>query len=73
MASIEITREELVVHIRGWHKVLAMRGTLRIPVSHVRAARARPREANFDDETPEEAVRRIEQVLGARVSAHSDG
>lgn len=49
MASIEITRDELIVHIHGWHKVLAMRGTMRIPLSRVRAARARPKEANFDD------------------------
>ncbi len=49
MASIEITRDELIVHIHGWDKVLAMRGSLRIPMAHVRAARARPKEANFDD------------------------
>jgi hypothetical protein len=49
MASIEITRDELIVHIHGWNKVLAMRGTLRIPMARVRAARAHPREANFDE------------------------
>jgi len=49
MASIEITRDELVVRIHGWDKVLAMRSTLRIPLSRVRAARVRPKEANFDD------------------------
>jgi hypothetical protein len=49
MASIEITRDELIVHIHGWNKVLAMRGTMRIPLSRVRAARVRPKEANFDD------------------------
>lgn len=49
MASIEITRDELIVHIHGWNKVLAMRGTVRIPMSHVRAARVRPKEAHFDN------------------------
>jgi hypothetical protein len=49
MASIEITRDELIVHIHGWNKVLAMRGTLRMPMSQVRAARVHPKEANFDD------------------------
>jgi len=49
MASIEITRGELIVHIHGWNKVLAMRGTLRMPMSRVRAARVHPKEANFDD------------------------
>jgi hypothetical protein len=48
MVSIEITRNELVVHVRGWAKVLAMRGVLRIPLSHVRGVRARPKEAYFD-------------------------
>ena len=49
MASIEILPSELVVHIRGWDKILAMRGTLRIPLTHVLGARARPREAYFDE------------------------
>jgi hypothetical protein len=49
MASIEITRDELIVRIHGWNKVLAMRGTLRIPMSHVRAVRVRPKEAHFDE------------------------
>ncbi len=53
MVSIEITEGELVVRVRGWHKVLAMRGVLRIPLSHVRAVRARPKEAYFDDEIVE--------------------
>ena len=43
MASIEITRDELIVHIHGWSKVLAMRGTVRVPMSHVRAAASDPR------------------------------
>jgi hypothetical protein len=49
MASIEITPSELIVHLHGWDKLLAMRGSVRIPLSHVRGARARPPEAYFDD------------------------
>lgn len=49
MVSIHVTRREVVVRLRGWDKVLAMRGTLRIPLSHVRKVRARPEEARFDD------------------------
>jgi hypothetical protein len=49
MVSIEITRNELIVRMHGWAKVLAMRGVLRIPLSHVRAVRARPKEAYFDN------------------------
>lgn len=49
MASIEITRSELIVRLHGWNRVLAMRGTLRIPLSQVKAVRAQPAEANYDD------------------------
>jgi hypothetical protein len=49
MASIEITPNELVVHINGWDKILALRSTVRVPWSHVTGARARPEEAHFDD------------------------
>ena len=49
MASIEIFEGELIVHMRGWDKVWAMRGTLRIPLAHVREVRARPGEAYFDE------------------------
>jgi len=49
MVSIEISEGELIVRVHGWHKVLAMRGVLRIPLSHVRAVRARPKEAYFDN------------------------
>jgi hypothetical protein len=48
MASIEITPDELIVRIHGWSRELAMRGALRIPMSHVRAARVR-RAAHDDD------------------------
>jgi hypothetical protein len=49
MASIEITRTELVIRMRGWNALFAMRGSLRVPLSHILAVRARPREAYFDD------------------------
>jgi hypothetical protein len=49
MASVEIEGRELVVRMHGWSKVLAMRGTLRVPLSHVTGVRARPKEAYFDD------------------------
>ena len=48
MVSIDIVEGELLVRVRGWHRVLAMRGVLRIPLSRVRAVRARPKEAYFD-------------------------
>jgi hypothetical protein len=49
MVSIEIKQGELIVRMHGWSKVLAMRGVLRIPLSRVRAVRARPKEAYFDN------------------------
>lgn len=49
MASIEIIRSELVVRMRGWDKVWAMRASLTIPFAHVRRVRAKPGEAYFDD------------------------
>jgi hypothetical protein len=49
MVTIEVTRREVVVRLRGWDQVLAMRSTLRIPLSHVRKVRACPEEARYDD------------------------
>jgi hypothetical protein len=49
MVSIEIEQGELIVRMHGWSKVLAMRGVLRIPLARVRAVRARPKEAYFDN------------------------
>jgi hypothetical protein len=49
MVSIEIKQGELIVRMHGWSKVLAMRGVLRIPLARVRAVRARPKEAYFDN------------------------
>ncbi len=48
-ASIELKEGELIVHIHGWDKVRAMRGTLSVPLAHVTGARAHPEEAWFDD------------------------
>jgi len=48
MATIELTKAELVVRIRGWNVVHAMCRTLRIPLMHVRDVRVRPKEADFD-------------------------
>jgi hypothetical protein len=49
MVSIHVTRLEVMVRLHGWDKLLAMRGTLSVPLSHVRQVRARPEEARFDD------------------------
>jgi hypothetical protein len=48
MATIELTKTELVVRIHGWNVVYAMRRSLRIPLAYVRGVRARPAEADFD-------------------------
>jgi len=48
MATIELTRTDLVVRFRGWNAVHALRRSLRIPLGHVRGVRARPHEAHFD-------------------------
>jgi len=48
MAIIQLTRTELVVRFRGWNAVHALRRSLRIPLGHVRAVRARPHEGHFD-------------------------
>lgn len=48
MATIELTRTDLVVRFRGWNALHALRRSLRIPLKHVRAVRARPREGHFD-------------------------
>lgn len=49
MVTIDLTDQEVVVHVRGWHKLHAMRSTLRVPLTHVTGVRANPVEANFDD------------------------
>jgi hypothetical protein len=49
MASIELTRTDLIVRIHGWSIVRALRHSLRVPLGHVVAVRVRPQEARFDD------------------------
>ncbi len=49
MATIEVRDTDLVVHLRGWDKLLALRGSLTIPLLHVESVRAQPKEAHFDD------------------------
>jgi hypothetical protein len=49
MVSIELTLDELVVHVHGWDKLNTMRSSLTIPLGHVTGVRMRPPEARFDD------------------------
>jgi hypothetical protein len=48
MATLEIRDTEIVVHIHGWDKLLALRSTLTIPLAHVKGAAARPADAEYD-------------------------
>jgi hypothetical protein len=49
MVNIEITHDSLRVHLHGWDKLYALRGSLSVPLSHVAGARANPPEARFDE------------------------
>ncbi len=49
MASIEIKDGQLVVHIHGWDKFLALRSTLTIPLAEVKSVTAHPIDAKYDD------------------------
>lgn len=49
MASIEIAGDNLVIHIHGWDKLIALRSTLTIPLAHVKHAIARPGDARYDE------------------------
>jgi hypothetical protein len=49
MASIEIQGDNLIVHIHGWDKLLALRSTLTIPLAHVTGITARPADARYDE------------------------
>ncbi|MBK7398880.1 MAG: hypothetical protein IPJ34_21950 [Myxococcales bacterium] len=49
MATIDVEGEELVIHMTGLgEKLMALRSEVRLPLSHVKAVRARPEEL-FDD------------------------
>jgi hypothetical protein len=68
MASIEVTRNELIVRMHGWDKVWAMRSSVRIPLARVRGVRAKPAEAHFDDVIVE-STRGIGTYMPHRIAA----
>ena len=68
MASVELKQGSLIVHIRGWDKLLAMKSSLEIPLSHVTGARARPPEGRYDDAVIE-SWRGIGTFVRGRVAA----
>jgi hypothetical protein len=49
MVSIELTKDDLVVHVHGWDKLRALRSSFTVPLGHVTGVRVHPREAHFDD------------------------
>jgi hypothetical protein len=49
MATLEITASDLIVHIHGWDKLLALRSTLTIPLAGITRATAKPGDARYDD------------------------
>jgi hypothetical protein len=49
MATIEISGDNLVIHIHGWDQLLALRSTLTIPLAHVKHAVACPGDAHYDE------------------------
>jgi hypothetical protein len=70
MASIELTPHDLVVRIRGWDKVLAMRASLSVPLAHVADVREHAAEADFDDAVVDSS-RGAGTFLRGRVAAGS--
>ncbi len=49
MASIELTPYELIVRVHGVDRLLAMRSSVSVPLSHVDGVREHAAEADFDD------------------------
>jgi hypothetical protein len=49
MASIDLTPHDLVVHIHGIDRLLALRSHLSVPLAHVTGVREHAAEAFFDD------------------------
>src|SRR5579859_1923087 len=49
MASIELTPRELIVHVHGVDRILAMRSSVSVPLFHVEGVREHAAEADFDD------------------------
>jgi hypothetical protein len=48
-SNIEIRGDALIVHIKGLDKLLAVRSTFTVPLSHVKNPTARPPDARFDE------------------------
>lgn len=48
MATIELDSENVTVRLHGWNPLLALRKTVTVPLRHVRGARARPKETDFE-------------------------
>lgn len=48
MVKIELTNENLIVHITGVDVVLALRSTFTVPLKNVKGAVARPADAQYD-------------------------
>lgn len=70
MASIELTPHELIVRLRGLDRILALRSTVSVPLSHVAAVREHAEEANFD-EAVRDSGRGIGTFVRGRVAAGS--
>ena len=49
MARIDIREDMLVVTIEGWHKVLALKSQLEVPLANITGVRARPELPKFVD------------------------
>lgn len=47
-SSIEIRDDTLIVHVKGIDKLLAVRSTFTVPLSHVKNPAARPPDAHYD-------------------------
>jgi hypothetical protein len=65
MASIELTPHELIVRVHGVDRILAMRSSVSVPLSHVDGVREHAPEADFDD-----AVRDSGRGIGTFVRGH---
>jgi hypothetical protein len=68
MASIELTPRELIVHVHGVDRVLAMRSSVSVPLLHVDGVREHAAEADFDDAV-RESSRGIGTFVRGRVAA----
>lgn len=49
MARIDIKEDHLIVTIEGWHKVLALKSKIEVPIACVTGARLRPEVPKFTD------------------------